>query len=1530
MSSSSTDTFHFPANTADPTFFRTYSRLNPDGSRESWEQTTDRTTAGLVRLGDLTEAETQLIRSQQLMLHAMVSGRWLWVGGTWWIEQPENFSGGYNCTAFRMTSFERMAFMMSLGMMGCGTGTLLESETIEQLPPIACEIKLEIVGTPGELEQIETTTSVLSVEDGDLIVITIAVGDSRQGWVSAYLSLLELAAHTETPVCKVVLQLGHIRAAGAKIQGFGGVTNPIGLNQMFEQIVKILNGAVGRQLTSVEVCLILDEASKCVVAGNVRRGANMRQGASDDKAFAAAKDNLWLQREDESWYIDPDRDALRMGNHTRIFHYKPSLEDCIAAVSKQYYSGEGAIQWAGEAVARSNADLLTRPDLKAEFLRRYALDRKLARQYLYDFYIEEGRYMDEAELDHRMMRFLMNPCFAAGTMVLTRDGHFPIDSLVGKTVEIWDGNQWMPVDNFRVTGENQPVFSVRLQNGQEIEATDYHSFVLADGSRKMTKELLVGDRLLTHEVLVSSDHIEPAAYLKGFLVGDGSNAQGHARLDLYTPKAMCKTRLLDSASQLEIRELVAAGNGRFTAKSWGFTPSHNGREQMQGLAQVDLLKWSTTAKVSLPMDILNWSLESKCEFIAGVMDADGCALDKNGCKYQISSIQEEWIDGFQLLLKSIGIDSKQSPVRRGGTKDFGANRGGEYKTKDIYRLTIAQTGSIKLSALCEFARLRSFRDVVMQIPPKLQWNKVESVKFSHIADKVYCCTVNTNHQFSLTNGTTVGNCGEILGTDFSCNLSEVHLNLIDPYNLVEQNTAFRAAALSVSVLLNHKFVDAQQQYSRELDPIVGVSFTGLFDFFVHAFGVDWLKWWAAGRELDFQISADGWNKCCQVAELFEIEICKPMTDRDDDRFYHEGEIYRALESAYLNWWRTGVEDTVADYCDRHDLKTPNRCTTVQPSGCLDRTALRIFDQGLLYADEIVAEGSGETVGLDLSVRSGIAVNTAIANQPLNLVKVTLRNGRQLRMTTNHRMSIRGKWVEAVDLEPGMVIDYQIGCYQKLDEVKLIGINPENYTRALRAAEVGSNRGVIARTISTPSLMSPDLGYFLGALFGNGCFSPNKYRIRFAHEYISVLNRLSQIGRDLFGIAGNLHEDPRGGRSELCFASKQLFDWFHQNNIAKTVKSKDLDRIPEPIRRSSQNTLLSFFCGLIDTDGCIRKDGKLSIDSASENFIRNLQQVGESIGLSFGISHNTQGSNHQAVKSIWSLSLSRTKSTRSAIDYLNQHSTKAQLRPISFSTKTNGGELYAIVSVEPESVADYSYDFAVEGVNDDDAWYWQGGLKSHNTKSLLTGASPGWHPPKAVTFLRRMTFRRNDPVALACIDFGYTVIPSQSDKDEHGNLLDNPYDDRCTEWLVEIPVTVPWSDLPGVDSIDISQFSALAQMDFYMNIQVNYARHNVSATIELREDEITPLATRIYQSIQDDEGYMSAALLARFEDHQSFPRLPFEPIDKATYLELVAGVMRRRVSDNFGQLLAKYDRGDTSESGPAGCDSDKCLMPERKP
>ena len=148
--------------------------------------------------------------------------------------------------------------------------------------------------------------------------------------------------------------------------------------------------------------------------------------------------------------------------------------------------------------------------------------------------------------------------------------------------------------------------------------------------------------------------------------------------------------------------------------------------------------------------------------------------------------------------------------------------------------------------------------------------------------------------------------------------------------------------------------------------------------------------------------------------------------------------------------------------------------------------------------------------------------------------------------------------------------------------------------------------------------------------------------------------------------------------------------------------------------------------------------------------------------------------------------------------------------------------------------------------------------------------------------------------------------------------------------MEIPTEVSWANIPGADAVEINNFSAMAQFDFYMQVQQHYTAHNTSATVEFREHEIEPLTDAIHNAIDNGQGYISAALLARFDANATFPRLPFEPINQATYEELQAAVVNRRSTSDFFEALQRYDGGELMEAGPAGCDSDKCLLPLAKP
>jgi len=395
--------FSFPesAPTANPVFYRTYSR-RIDGRRETPEEVFDRTTRGLTELGKLTEEESSLILQMQKEMKALPSGRWLWVGGTEWIKKPESYYGSYNCSSTKIVDWKAFGLMMNLAMQGCGTGAMLEERFISQLPEIVNHLQLDVVGEYGQVPKGSRINETELIWDED--TLTIVVGDSREGWVKAYQSVLELSSNTELGGNVVVtIDVSHVRPEGEELKGFGGVANPALLKEMFLKIGGILNGAIGRKLTAKECCLLIDEAAKVVVAGSIRRSAGMRMFDKTDPVY---KLNLWQEGEDGQWRIDPERDAMRMSNHTRVYHTKPTEKECIEAVRLQFQSGEGAIQYAPEAIARANADILDTTEKKKQFLVEYEISPESAGQYLSRLALDK---LPQEEIEYRLTIYGLNP-----------------------------------------------------------------------------------------------------------------------------------------------------------------------------------------------------------------------------------------------------------------------------------------------------------------------------------------------------------------------------------------------------------------------------------------------------------------------------------------------------------------------------------------------------------------------------------------------------------------------------------------------------------------------------------------------------------------------------------------------------------------------------------------------------------------------------------------------------------------------------------------------------------------------------------------------------------------------------------------------------------------------------------------------------------------------------------------------------------------------------------------------------------------
>ena len=235
-----TTDFPITAPAANPVFYRTYSRKLPAG-RESWEQVNKRNLDGLKKLGGLNEAEINLMQRMQQEKKALPSGRWLWIGGTEWIEKEKNFSGAYNCTSTNLVDWQAFGLMMDLAMMGCGTGAIIEPHLIDKLPEVLNTINIESVSDIGLTpsgERNEKTT--FSIQENNVL---IKVGDSRRGWVDSYQKILELSSDNSfnSKVINVSIDLKDVRPAGESLKGFGGMANPVKLKDLYPRVANLLN-----------------------------------------------------------------------------------------------------------------------------------------------------------------------------------------------------------------------------------------------------------------------------------------------------------------------------------------------------------------------------------------------------------------------------------------------------------------------------------------------------------------------------------------------------------------------------------------------------------------------------------------------------------------------------------------------------------------------------------------------------------------------------------------------------------------------------------------------------------------------------------------------------------------------------------------------------------------------------------------------------------------------------------------------------------------------------------------------------------------------------------------------------------------------------------------------------------------------------------------------------------------------------------------------------------------------------------------
>ena len=310
------------------TFLRTYSRLKPDGTKETWVDVCERVINGMYSLqkdhaktnrlpwSDAKAASSAKEAFDRLWnLKWTPPGRGLWVMGTSIVNSQRNSAALQNCAFVSTASMTKtdpakpFAFLMEASMLGVGVG-------------------FDDKGADKDF-------TIYAPQKGEIYVIP----DTREGWVESTAILLNayLRPDSKSPTFDYSL----IRNAGEPIKTFGGTAaGPEPLIKLHHYIDGIFKQRAGEKLTRTDIADIGNLIGVCVVSGNVRRSAELLIGRIDDPNFLNLK-NPEAFPERNSY--DPTKPGWAwMSNNSVSVNVGDNLDTIIDGIAR---NGEPGVVW---------------------------------------------------------------------------------------------------------------------------------------------------------------------------------------------------------------------------------------------------------------------------------------------------------------------------------------------------------------------------------------------------------------------------------------------------------------------------------------------------------------------------------------------------------------------------------------------------------------------------------------------------------------------------------------------------------------------------------------------------------------------------------------------------------------------------------------------------------------------------------------------------------------------------------------------------------------------------------------------------------------------------------------------------------------------------------------------------------------------------------------------------------------------------------------------------------------------------------
>ena len=432
-----------------------------------------------------------------------------------------------------------------------------------------------------------------------------------------------------------------------------------------------------------------------------------------------------------------------------------------------------------------------------------------------------------------------NLCVAPETKILTSEGYKVISELKDKEVQVWNGEEFSNVTVLQ-TGVNQKLVNVKTSRNLSLRCTPYHKFWIVGRDEPIeAQHLEPGMKIIKHSLptLNTGDKEMKYAYTHGMFCADGTTSDvGETKRCKFSAKendddGKCQA---NSYTEQKYLDLYHDKMNLLPHVSYDYANTDEKYNRMRLRLPKDM-----DEKFCVPLE--KYSIASKLQWLAGLMDGDGCVIRHaggRGVSVQITSIHYEFLRDILLMLQTLGVQSRINAAQKGGTRNL---PGGSYECKALWRLLIPSGGVEHLKNL----GIKPYRlNIDTSERPNrqaLHFETITSVEDLGETSDTFCFNEPLRHR-GIFNGILTGNCTEILEyTDKDetavCNLASIALpKFVDPetktfdYDALHKVTKIVTKNLNKVIDRNYYPTLSARQSNMRHRPI-GIGVQGLADAF---------------------------------------------------------------------------------------------------------------------------------------------------------------------------------------------------------------------------------------------------------------------------------------------------------------------------------------------------------------------------------------------------------------------------------------------------------------------------------------------------------------------------------------------------------------------------------------------------------------------------------------------------------------------------------------------------------------------------